>query len=563
MKIQPFQDLSTISTCPTSLIQNASYHSLFLAPLTQDEKVIFTPISKTLPEVVGEKLLRPLIDTVISLGKACFKQIGTLYSEVPSFIPGVKAHPVSSSCKDKGLCIFEEILTSSEMSKADLQPSDWQEIAQVTLPPLPLFFIERLEALQSVVDAFKIDSKVAIIGPGGVGKSTLAMKYVYAYQEHYAFTFFAKVTRESELIEKLLELAKSLKINEENPEDTLKILKAKLHGMTDPYLFIIDGVDYEELFPLLKNYLPETQGCKILITTRKGFMTGAAGFHQIKLTSFTPEEAVSYLLKAVERPVSSQEEKNAGQITHKLGHFPLALTHAASYIKRQNISFKEYHHLLKQYHPAFFNQRHSELSEHEKLILITSRISMNSIELVLGGDLKGNLARSLMLAISCLKEELAPHPFLKTLGFSFQDSALQVLGSSLGRSLLYTHDELAVDRSLELLENYSLIDSYQEKPNKVLFYSVHPLVQQAVRYSLMSCDKPMVLAGIMNALGKESVIVKSNRILFDQLDIYNAALKKSRELYGEESSYTAENYQAIGKTLYYLEKLDEALKMCE
>ncbi|MGR3911716.1 MAG: ankyrin repeat domain-containing protein, partial [Candidatus Rhabdochlamydia sp.] len=439
------------------------------------------------------------------------------------------------------------------------------------LPSLPLSFIERNQEFESIEEAFKQHSRVAISGLGGVGKSTLAMKYGHAYKDHYEFTLFAKVSSEIELIEKLLELAKGLKIIEEKPQDTLKILKAKLHRMTNPYLFIIDGFDHEELFPLLKNYLPETSQCKILMTTRIGFTAEVEGFYKMDLNSFKPEEAMSYLLQGKEHQGANQEKESVKKITHKLGYLPLALAHAAGYIKRQKCSFKKYHTLLKKYHLELFHEKNITMPQGERSILTTWHISISTITEMTDGA----LAKELIERIACLGEGLIPFPLLEA-WLSLSE---------------FKKDELALRRALEHLMNYSLINFQKEKISKTPFYAVHSLVQQVVKYQLNSDEKKKKLSEITAALDTElsrlrkvdeyeriilteygvhaafilatdafkddSSLNKKGGFIENTSDIYyklcsfdkalecvQEGLDIKQKFYGEESPYTAESYEA-------------------
>ncbi|CAM0117693.1 tetratricopeptide repeat protein [Rhabdochlamydiaceae symbiont of Dictyostelium giganteum] len=458
------------------------------------------------------------------------------------------------------------------------------------IPSLPLSFIERSQELESIVEAFKTHAKVAIAGSGGMGKSTLAMKYGHAYKDNYEFVLFAKVSSEAELIEKLLELAKGFKIIEENPQEALKVLKAKLHRIENPYLFIIDGFDHQDLFPLIKTYLPRTFQCKILMTTRAGLIAEVEGFHKIKLFPFKPEEAVNYLLKRTERCLHEDEKTSIVEITQKLGYLPLALTHAAGYIKEQNITFEEYLKLFKIYYLELFHAKNINILTEEESILTTWHFSINTIAKMPDGD----LAKQLIEMISCLGEGLIPYPIFEK-----------------WISLFYLEkDELTLRRALRLLMNYSLINSQKENQSKVSCYEIHLLVQQSIKYQLSSDEKKKNISQIRDVLDKEldelrkqdkyersilieygthassllasdgfkeNFLLERKRIfignltnLYKKLCLFGTAekyaqdeLKMSKEIYGENSHYTAESYQVIGEILKGLGKIEDALQISE
>ncbi|MGR3911714.1 MAG: patatin-like phospholipase family protein [Candidatus Rhabdochlamydia sp.] len=112
MIIQPLLGLNGTHLAPINGELNLSY-AMSSPYLTEDLKGNVTLISKTLPEVAGEKILKPLIDSVTVLAKGCFNQVSILYHEISSLIPGVAAYETYAA---------QNTLQSLEIQN-DMQPS--------------------------------------------------------------------------------------------------------------------------------------------------------------------------------------------------------------------------------------------------------------------------------------------------------------------------------------------------------------------------------------------------------------------------------------------------------
>ena len=130
----------------------------------------------------------------------------------------------------------------------------------------------------------------------------------------------------------MLLLADEHGIAEGNADERLLRLKHKLENYRQNYLLLIDGADDETIYGELNKYLPINSKC-LLLTTQRSEHPKNLGFKLLDLRPMEPKEAKQYLLDEIPRPDSPEE---ALMLAKELGYLPLALKHAAAYIRASN-----------------------------------------------------------------------------------------------------------------------------------------------------------------------------------------------------------------------------------
>ena len=332
----------------------------------------------------------------------------------------------------------------------------------VHLPFPPKDFTGRQQELQDLHTACQNHPRVAITGLGGVGKTALAFKYANDHQADYQFIYHIPAGTSQLVRDGLLQLADDLHIpKKEKIEERLELLKRRLDQdkLEQKYLLIFDGIDQVEAFDELNKYLPERGNC-LLLTTRMPEQSKIRYFELIELKPFSPKEAVSYLLKAT----GSKEEEKASVLAERLGRLPLALTHAAGYIRSRKISIHEYIRQFDQFQLKLFeDKRLNLLSKEEKTILTTWNISLNAIETVH----QCHLAKEVIAFFAFLGQAPIPLDLVR----------------DWFKAVHLNREELDLNEALRHLLDYSMIDGFFD------FYQVHPLVQQVTHYQMVDPQK--------------------------------------------------------------------------
>ncbi|MCE3230083.1 MAG: hypothetical protein K0R52_11 [Alphaproteobacteria bacterium] len=242
--------------------------------------------------------------------------------------------------KQKDQEIKIKILKSWMQENHDVEPPSQGYSQQNTfwLPDRPAGFISRTpkgsdtsylmllhEELRDTGLAI-LSSKAVIAGMGGIGKTSLALGYAHEFNEEYNLVYWLLSETETSLLKGYRNLLQHIGIPTKGQDDHIIIELVKHHvSERGNCLLIYDNVPNPAF---LKGKIPDNT--HILITSRCSEGWGPA---PISLDVFQLQEAQKYLLN-----ITGLEDnvENAGivtQLAEALFCFPLALSHAAHYIK--------------------------------------------------------------------------------------------------------------------------------------------------------------------------------------------------------------------------------------
>ena len=226
----------------------------------------------------------------------------------------------------------------------------WQKARPVTHGEIRATpsFTGRGEALADIHTALgsgavaAITQPVAVHGLGGVGKSTLARQYGFEAAEHGVFAGVWWLNAERDKggaarsyggVERgLLELRELLFPGVQAPTERERAARGMLDhiasaGYDKPWLLVYDNVDDMRV---LEDW-PCPKGAHALVTTRlTTFREGAVA--PIEITEWALPEAVDYLRRESGRG-ARLADADAEAIAGALGRLPLALSHAAAYLR--------------------------------------------------------------------------------------------------------------------------------------------------------------------------------------------------------------------------------------
>ena len=181
-----------------------------------------------------------------------------------------------------------------------------------------------------------VTQPAAVHGLGGVGKSTLAREHAWRERDRYAGVWWlnAERTKDSEGfegIEKgLVELGAIFIRGLGEAQDRVAAARQTLDFLADggfakPWLLVYDNVDDPRA---LKEWTPRSNA-HVLATSRLGGWP--QGVTPVEVEEWTMAEAITYLMTASRRPDLREDE--AAAIAEALGRLPLALSHAAAYLR--------------------------------------------------------------------------------------------------------------------------------------------------------------------------------------------------------------------------------------
>src|ERR1700737_128910 len=178
--------------------------------------------------------------------------------------------------------------------------------------------------------------RVAIYGLGGVGKSQIAIEYVYRYKQNYTNIYWINASDQASLLSGFQKIGIKTKCVENvadlKPTEVAEVVCLWL-PQQESWLLIIDNLDD---FSVVDDYLPDThKGGHMLITTRNRNASDilAKGF---EVPLLDENEAID-LLCIGSKPdnkvkYSDVERSHAIPVIKELGCLALAIVQASAFI---------------------------------------------------------------------------------------------------------------------------------------------------------------------------------------------------------------------------------------
>ncbi len=297
-------------------------------------------------------------------------------------------------------------------------------------------FVGRENKLLQIASAFAEVSEhgrppvVAITGIGGMGKTQTAVEFCYRYGRYFPGGVFWLAFEEAENVAEEVAAVGSergLGLFREAENLTLadqigRVQRAWQESV--PRLLVFDNCEDEAL---LANWLPVTGGCRVLLTCRKSEWTPELEVKALALNVLDPLE--SRLL--LQRLAAHVNESEAADIAREIGHLPLALHLAGSFLRRyQQISPAAYlaqlrdkgllQHPSLQGHGASHSPTGHELNVARTYVLNWQRLDP--------ADEVDAVARQLLLYAACLAaDEPIPMAWLKAMVGGDNDNLLLTL----------------------------------------------------------------------------------------------------------------------------------------
>ncbi|GCE28344.1 tetratricopeptide repeat protein [Dictyobacter alpinus] len=194
----------------------------------------------------------------------------------------------------------------------------------------------------------------ALSGPGGIGKTQLALEYAYQYAQDYTAMLWVGAEEPETIIASFVSIATFLQLPASQGSDHNKVVTAVRNWLDThcDWLMILDNVEDLEM---LKEFLPTANRGTLLLTTRRSTVGTLA--LSIEIPQMSLEESVLFLLQRARRidphlPFNTQLDQlpdvaTARILAEVMGGLPLALDQAGSYIEETQCSLDDFLHLFQ------------------------------------------------------------------------------------------------------------------------------------------------------------------------------------------------------------------------
>ncbi|MEA5358363.1 FxSxx-COOH system tetratricopeptide repeat protein [Amycolatopsis sp., V23-08] len=202
-------------------------------------------------------------------------------------------------------------------------------------------FIGRRNLLDRLGASLDSAGSAILHGPGGLGKTQLAVEYIYRRLRDHDLVWWVSATQESQIRASLMELARQLRLPD--ADETVAAVPAVLNALRagKPYrrwLIVFDAADEPEF---LLPFLPVGGPGRILVTARDA-ASNSFPAEPIEVDRFSRAESID-LLRRRDGTVTMAD---AEALAEKLGDLPIALAQAAAWRAETGMPVAEYSRLL-------------------------------------------------------------------------------------------------------------------------------------------------------------------------------------------------------------------------
>jgi hypothetical protein len=216
------------------------------------------------------------------------------------------------------------------------------------MPPRNAHFIGRDDMLATVAEQLQLGELAAVLphalhGTGGVGKSQIAIEYVYRHQHEFDVVWWVPAEQQSMVLSSFAGLARALGLTVGPQPGTAvpRVLDALRDG--DRYgrwLLIFDNAeDVDGVRP----FIPTSGNGKVIVTSRNRAWEGVAT--SLTVDVFRREESRDLLMRR--SPALGADE--ADRLAAALGDLPLAIELAAAWHAASHMPVDRYLALLEQH----------------------------------------------------------------------------------------------------------------------------------------------------------------------------------------------------------------------
>lgn len=232
---------------------------------------------------------------------------------------------------------------AAHREKARKPPPVWGNV-----PPRNRAFTGRARLLEELHERLQ-EGTTAVIpealqGMGGVGKSQLAVEYVYRHMHEYQIVWWIPAEQPQQIRQSLVELAGRLELDINSGEAATAVpavIEALRIGEPDKnWLLVFDNAEAPDV---VRDFFPADGPGRILVTSRNGQWASAA--RPLEVDVFTRAESRQLL----QLRIPNLDDASADRIAETLGDLPLGVEQAATWLAETGMPADEYLRLFEQH----------------------------------------------------------------------------------------------------------------------------------------------------------------------------------------------------------------------
>ncbi|WP_410587782.1 FxSxx-COOH system tetratricopeptide repeat protein [Amycolatopsis sp. lyj-23] len=241
----------------------------------------------------------------------------------------------SAAIRTKIVREVADVTSRSERRTGDEAPPVWGAV-----PPKNPNFTGRRELLDQLSERLEAGTTAvlpaALHGMGGIGKTQMAVEYIYRHLRDYDIVWWIQATQATQIRRSLTELAQHLRLP--GAEEAITAVPAVQEALRlgRPYRRWLLVFDSAEDPAMVRPFFPVDGPGQILVTSRNPSWAGIA--RPLEVAVFQRDESKNLL--ALRR--SELADADADLIAEKLGDLPLAIEQAAAWLAETGMPAQDY-----------------------------------------------------------------------------------------------------------------------------------------------------------------------------------------------------------------------------
>jgi tetratricopeptide (TPR) repeat protein len=306
---------------------------------------------------------------------------------------------------------------------------------------------------------------VALYGMGGVGKTQVALEYVFRYKSEYKYVFWIAAHDLANLLSGFQEIAQTTQCVETDGKDAVSLARdvVKWLGKQNSWLLVLDNVD--DIY-LVSHYLPNVHAGNgnLLITTRNPYVNDIPA-QGLEVTVFDTGTAVEMLLlhSNVTEKQDDDIQLHAVEIVNELGLLPLAIEQAATYIRVFLKDISKFKAIYSSSRERFLHERPATNWNYPYSVATTWSLSFSIVQE------RNSEAAELLNLLAFLNPDAILVEFLEAGRHGLHEPLKTLIG-----------DSVKFNKAVGILEQYSLI----RRSHMGQIISIHRLVQAVIKENL-------------------------------------------------------------------------------
>jgi tetratricopeptide (TPR) repeat protein len=211
-----------------------------------------------------------------------------------------------------------------------------------SVPPRNPNFTGRAEPLERLSERLTAGGATAVLpkalhGMGGIGKTQIAVEYIYRHLQDYDIIWWIQATHPAQIRAGLTELAQRLGLPGSSDEAHTAVPAVRealrIGRPFRRWLLVFDSAENPEM---VRPFFPTNGPGEILVTSKNPAWAGVA--RPLEVAVFTREESKELL----QRRGPEIDDREADRLADKLGDLPLAIEQAAAWRAETGMPVEEY-----------------------------------------------------------------------------------------------------------------------------------------------------------------------------------------------------------------------------